>query len=78
MERGQVRFLLGTPLLRDPFHADRWDYYYSYQPGDGERESYRVTVHFDGPALARVESQGPVPETAEETVQAGQAMRPDF
>ena len=26
--RNQVRFLLGTPLIDDPFHADRWDYVY--------------------------------------------------
>jgi outer membrane protein assembly factor BamE len=28
MTRNQVRFLLGTPLIDDPFHADRWDYVY--------------------------------------------------
>jgi outer membrane protein assembly factor BamE len=28
MTRNQVRFLLGTPMIDDPFHADRWDYVY--------------------------------------------------
>ena len=28
MTRSQVRFLLGTPMIDDPFHADRWDYVY--------------------------------------------------
>jgi outer membrane protein assembly factor BamE len=38
MTREQVRFVLGTPLLTDPFHADRWDYVYSYTPGGGEEQ----------------------------------------
>ena len=28
MTKNQVRFLLGTPMIDDPFHADRWDYVY--------------------------------------------------
>ena len=24
MTRNQVRFLLGTPMIDDPFHVDRW------------------------------------------------------
>lgn len=28
MTRNQVRFLLGTPMIDDPFHVDRWDYVY--------------------------------------------------
>lgn len=31
--KDQVRFILGTPLIADMFHADRWDYVYSFQPG---------------------------------------------
>src|SRR5918998_642922 len=31
MSRSQVRFALGTPLIADPFHADRWDYVYVYE-----------------------------------------------
>jgi outer membrane protein assembly factor BamE len=33
MTRNQVRFLLGTPLIDDPFHADRWDYVYYIKIG---------------------------------------------
>jgi outer membrane protein assembly factor BamE len=36
MSRDQVRFILGTPLVADIFHADRWDYIYSFKPGRGE------------------------------------------
>lgn len=56
MTRSQVRFVLGTPLVTDPFHADRWDYVYFYkQSFNGAPETRRLTVIFDGDALARME-----------------------
>ena len=33
MTRNQVRFLLGTPMIDDPFHKDRWDYVYYLKVG---------------------------------------------
>jgi outer membrane protein assembly factor BamE len=33
MTRREARFVLGTPLIKDPFHADRWDYVYSLRDG---------------------------------------------
>ena len=33
MTRGQIRYLLGTPMIDDPFHADRWDYVYYLKVG---------------------------------------------
>ena len=33
MTRGQIRFLLGTPMIDDPFHEDRWDYVYYLRVG---------------------------------------------
>ncbi|MEO8937173.1 MAG: outer membrane protein assembly factor BamE [Burkholderiaceae bacterium] len=47
MTRDQVRFVLGTPILTDPFHADRWDYPFRFQPGRGRIEERRFTVYFD-------------------------------
>ncbi|HEX8611547.1 MAG TPA: outer membrane protein assembly factor BamE [Telluria sp.] len=44
--REQVKFLLGTPLLTDIFHADRWDFPFYLARGDGELTSSRVTVYF--------------------------------
>lgn len=46
MSREQVRFVLGTPLLTDIFHSDRWDYVYRLQRGNGSLEQRRLTVHF--------------------------------
>lgn len=51
MTKRQVIFVMGTPLVRDPFHQDRWDYIYSYQPGGGERGQERVTVFFENDLL---------------------------
>jgi len=33
MSRDQVKALLGTPLLSDMFHADRWDYLFYFKRG---------------------------------------------
>lgn len=51
MTREQVRFVLGTPLLADPFHGDRWDYAFRMQKGNGEVISTRVAVFFKGNQL---------------------------
>jgi outer membrane protein assembly factor BamE len=53
--RDQVRFILGTPLVADLFHANRWDYVYRFQPGRGEIQERRVAVFFEENKLARVE-----------------------
>ncbi|HTL93080.1 MAG TPA: outer membrane protein assembly factor BamE, partial [Steroidobacteraceae bacterium] len=38
MTRSQVRFLLGTPMVEDAFHKDRWDYVYYFRRGRSRRE----------------------------------------
>ncbi|GGM28456.1 outer membrane protein assembly factor BamE [Pseudomonas asuensis] len=47
MTRRQVRFIMGSPLITDTFHANRWDYLYSMQPGGGQRQQERVSLVFD-------------------------------
>jgi outer membrane protein assembly factor BamE len=55
--REQVRFLLGTPMVADIFHQQRWDYVYRYQNGQtGAVESRRFAVFFD--AEGRLERVG--------------------
>ena len=51
MTRDQVRFVLGTPILTDPFHAERWDYPFRFQPGRGPIEERRFTVFFKSDLL---------------------------
>lgn len=53
--REQVRFALGTPLLTDAFHADRWDYIFRLKKRSGEIISNRVTVFFKDNRLVRIE-----------------------
>ena len=71
MERSKVRFILGTPLLIDPFNADRWDYVYSLHRGSGEKVRQRVSVFFVDDRLARIDDElepEAIPElTAEQT-----------
>lgn len=52
--RDQVRFILGSPLVADPFHADRWDYVYRFARGSGETFDRRLTVFFKDNKLTRV------------------------
>ena len=54
LSRDQVRFILGSPLIADMFHGDRWDYVYRFQPGRGELQQRAVTVFFQDNKLARV------------------------
>lgn len=54
MTRDQVRFVLGTPLVADVFHADRWDYVYRFTPGRGETQSRHFSIFFADNKLARV------------------------
>lgn len=58
MTRSQVRFVLGTPLIADPFHPDRWDYVYLSGKAGDVRSQSRITVVFDGNRLVRLEGDG--------------------
>lgn len=54
MTKDQVRFALGTPLVADIFHGERWDYVYRFKPGRGEVQQRHLSVFFDQGKLARV------------------------
>jgi len=56
MTRDQVRFLLGTPMLTDIFHQDRWDYPYYLRRRNGETQIRKLAVIFEDGKLARFES----------------------
>jgi outer membrane protein assembly factor BamE len=56
MTRSQVRYLLGTPMVADPFNKERWDYIYYLKLGRSRHiDSRRVTVYFDGEKVARLD-----------------------
>lgn len=47
MTDAQVQFLLGVPLIKDPFHENRWDYTYYLRRGNGEEQVRSLTVFFN-------------------------------
>ena len=55
MTKRQVVFLLGTPLINDPFHAQRWDYFYSLSKGGGKPEQRHLIVYFKDDTVAGVD-----------------------
>lgn len=59
MTRSQVRFLLGTPLITDPFHPERWDYMFIDRRAGNLREERRATLWFDGDKLRRAVTDTP-------------------
>lgn len=63
--RAQVRDILGSPLLTDVFHADRWDYVFSIRRQGTEPQQRRVVVLFEGDALKSIETASPLPSEQE-------------
>lgn len=56
MTRSQVQFLLGTPMITDSFHRDRWDYaYYLRQGRRGDPARRWLIVFFDNDRVSRVD-----------------------
>ncbi|MFI5447969.1 outer membrane protein assembly factor BamE [Polaromonas sp. UC242_47] len=63
MGRAQVREVLGTPLLTSVFHADRWDYVFTFRRQGAEPQSLKLTVFFKNDALERFEGDTMPSET---------------
>ena len=54
MNKNQVIYLLGEPVLPTVFHDDRWDYVYYNNASNEELELYRLTLFFDGSRIERL------------------------
>lgn len=54
MDKDQVRFIMGTPAVEDPFHEDRWDYLFTYSKGGARREQRHVILYFENDKLTHV------------------------
>lgn len=53
--REQVKYHIGTPLIEDPFHRDRWDYYYSIEKGrTKKRADERLTIIFKNDRVSEI------------------------
>lgn len=56
MSRAQVRDVLGSPLLTDLFHADRWDYVFTIRRQGAAPQERHVVVHFEGEQMKRIDA----------------------
>ena len=55
MGRREARFILGSPLVKDPFHANRWDYVYSLRDGTtGTVNQQRLSLFFENDLLVDI------------------------
>ncbi len=55
MNKRQVLYIMGSPMLIDFFHQKRWDYLYSAQTGGGDRQQKRISLYFDKDQLVGVQ-----------------------
>jgi outer membrane protein assembly factor BamE len=65
MNRAQVRDILGSPLLTDTFHANRWDYVFTIRRQGAEPQRRSVVVLFEGDTLKTVDTGGELPAERE-------------
>ena len=57
MNKRQVTFVMGTPLLEDPFHKNRWDYVHTLEPSNSKKITFqRLTLYFDKDTLVRIDT----------------------
>jgi outer membrane protein assembly factor BamE len=66
MGKRQVQRLMGTPLVVDPFHADRWDFIYRFKAGDtDDQQSAYLTLFFSHDRLSKIDVHEAPPKEAE-------------
>ena len=76
LNRRQVRYIMGTPLIEDSFHKDRWDYRYLLRNGNELLSETQLTLWFEEDELVRVE--GPdAPSWDEPRSQASASEAPE-
>jgi outer membrane protein assembly factor BamE len=56
LTRLQVRDVLGTPLVADPFHANRWDYIFTLRREGAQPQRRSVVVLFDGDVVKSIQA----------------------
>ena len=61
MTRVQVTEVLGSPMLADPFHRDRWDYLFTIRRPGTPAQRLSVVLRFDGDVLKSVEAPPDLP-----------------
>jgi len=75
ISRDQVRFMLGTPLLADTFHRDRWDYLYYLDPRVGPKQRRSLVIFFVDNRLDHFRSDPMPPETQADNLILGRKIK---
>jgi outer membrane protein assembly factor BamE len=79
MTRDQVRFMLGTPMLRDIFHEDRWDYPYLLTRSSGETQVRKLVVLFADGRVQKFDSDTmPAEPLADTLIFEGRSEMPEL
>ena len=73
MTKRQVKYVLGTPVIVDVFHQDRWDYLYSFKHGGEIRKQHHISLFFKDDKLVRLEGDVK-PENGNLVMQAQKEM----
>ena len=55
MSKSEVRRILGSPMLSDPFHNQRWDYIYRFIPNKGFERKSLLTLYFEDDVLVKID-----------------------
>ena len=55
MTKSEVRKIMGSPMLSDPFHNQRWDYLYRFIPNKGFERKSLLTLYFEEDMLVRID-----------------------
>jgi len=63
MTQSQVKAALGAPLINDVYHANRWDYFYSFEQQGKIVENQRLTLYFAKDVLKRIDDATPLKTT---------------
>jgi len=72
MAQRQVRFIMGTPLIQDTFHPERWDYLYSLKSGRSDRVQERISLNFDDNRLVGLSGDFVPGASTDEEIMGGQ------
>ncbi len=81
MSKSQAQYVMGTPMLVDVFHQDRWDFVYSMKEGNEERTQERATLVFEDDRLVRIEGDyrpQPAPKDAPQVDKETVVTVPDY
>lgn len=62
MTKAQVRFLLGDPIIQDPFNKEKWNYVQLEQPGNKPIKRRNIYLYFEGDKLVKMEGDLEAPE----------------